>query len=256
MSLVEPSIQAENAIGERPERPFRAGWPAAGIALAVVAVALGLGVAFSAAVVAVAQVAGVPMQVNQLVGVSIAGKILGDLVSLTVLFWAIRWLAGREVLLAVAGPGAPVAWWTWGAIIVGLYAVKALAVIGGGLFTGDAPTAALDAVQPFAEVMKSSVWVLLLLTGIVAAVTEEFVFRGYLSRVLEATGLGLWGGALISAAIWAGMHLYYPWSAQLSLVVVGVALSVVRARTGSLYPGMAWHILNNTVALLALRAIG
>lgn len=255
MSLVEPSVARDGAaFPDHAERP--SGWMSAGIALAVAAAALGVGVAFSAAVVMGVKLAGVPLQVSQLVGLSIGAKIMGDLMSLVVLFWAIRWLAGRDALLAVTGPGAPVAWWTWGAVIVMLYAVKAVAVMAGGLMTGDAPSAALEAVQPFADVMKSSVWLLLLLTGVVAAVTEEFIFRGYLSRVLEATGLGLWGGALVSALIWAGMHVYYPLSAQLSLVAVGVALSVVRARTGSLYPGMAWHILNNTVALLALRAIG
>lgn len=256
MSLVEPSIHPEaDAFGGRPA-PYRAGWAAAAIALSMVAVALASGVAFSALVVAAVKVSGVPLQVSQLVGLSIGAKIMGDLVSLSVLFWAIRWLAGRDTLLAITGPGTPVAWWTWGAIIVGLYAVKAAAVLSAGFFTGDSPTAAIEAVQPFAEAMKSSVWLLLLLTGIVAAVAEEFIFRGYLSRVLEATALGLWGGALVSALIWAGLHMYYPWSAQLALVAVGVALSLVRARTGSLYPGMAWHILNNTVALLALRVIG
>lgn len=257
MSLVEPSIPGDETPYVAPaERPFKAGWTAAAIALAVVGLALGIGVAFSAAVVATAQVSGVPLQVSQLVGISIGAKIMGDLVSLSVLFWVIRWLAGIEVLRAVTGPGPHVAWYSWGAVIVMIYAVKAAAVMAFGFATGDAPTATLEAVQPFAEVMKSSVWLLLLLTGIVAAVTEEFIFRGYLSRVLEATGLGLWGGALVSALVWGCMHFYYPLSAQLSLVAVGVALSIVRARTGSLYPGMAWHILNNTVALLALRVIG
>lgn len=255
MSLVDRSDDGvPAAMAEAVTMP--SGWIAAAIALAVVAVALGVGVGVSAAVIATAKVSGVPMQVGQLVGLSLGAKIMGDLASLSVLFWAIRWLAGRDVLLAIVGPGRPVAWWTWGAIIVCLYAVKAVAVLAGGLFTGDAPAATMEAVQPFADAMKSSAWILLLLAGIAAAVTEEFVFRGYLSRVLESTSLGLVGGAVVSAAIWGGMHVYYPLSAQLALVAVGVALSLVRAHTGSLYPGMAWHILNNTVALLALRAIG
>ena len=50
MSLVEPSIPREGAaFPDQAERP--SGWMSAGIALTVAAVALGFGVAFSAAVV-------------------------------------------------------------------------------------------------------------------------------------------------------------------------------------------------------------
>jgi hypothetical protein len=93
----------------------------------------------------------------------------------------------------------------------------------------------------------------LVLAGIVAAIVEELVWRGWVSRTLERSPLGFWLGAIVASVLWAALHLYYPWTIQATLVVIGVALSWLRAKTGSIWPGAVWHVLNNVVALIALR---
>jgi membrane protease YdiL (CAAX protease family) len=180
------------------------------------------------------------------------------------LFWLIiGWMVGpaRTSRLALYWPRLKI--WHWIAIVVGVYALKAvvsIAVVATVQAMGGDPAAramggAVQAVAPIGAVMRSPVWPVLLLAGLLAAVAEELVYRGYLSKTLEASPLGFWAGATVAAIIWAGLHLYYPWGIQLVLVAVGVALSWVRARTGSVYPGIIWHMLNNAVGLLALRLI-
>ncbi len=174
------------------------------------------------------------------------------------------WLYGarRRTLLALAWPDLKV--WQWAAALVGVYAVKAVVSIAVVAFIqaiGADPAArvaggALEAVAPLGAIMRSPMWPLLLSAGILAAVAEELIYRGYLSQTLEGSRLGFWGGATLAAVIWAALHLYYPFGIQVVLVIVGLSLSWLRARTGSIYPGMLWHIANNAVALIVLKMIG
>jgi membrane protease YdiL (CAAX protease family) len=90
----------------------------------------------------------------------------------------------------------------------------------------------------------------LLVTGglaviVVAPIAEELLFRGFLFRVLRMR-MGFWLAALIDGVLFGLVHG--------SLVIVpvlaflGVALCWVYERTGSLFPCIAIHVLNNTVA--------
>jgi membrane protease YdiL (CAAX protease family) len=173
------------------------------------------------------------------------------------LFWGLaRWLVGqdRNQALALTQPGLQWRWWL--TIVVGLYAVKAATTLIAVMFVQPPEGSAVEAMAPFAELMRLSFWPILVITGIVAAVVEEILYRGFLSRILEQSKLGFWLGAGFAASIWAALHAYYPLPIQLTLVALGVALSWVRRHTGSLYPGMAWHAINNTIGLLALKALG
>lgn len=223
-------------------------------------IGLALGLVLGAVLVGLAVSIGATLLVRRLLPsgdlamIAVAAKIFGDLATLALFFWSIRWLAGRDVLVWLMGPGPALAWHTWGVVIAFLYAVKTAGVLAGSLIDG-APGAAIEALKPVAATMATSGWPLLLAAGVVAAIVEEVLFRGYLSRLLEATRLGFWGGATLAAFVWALLHPYYPLGMQAGLVVLGVALSLVRARTGSMYPGMAWHVLNNAVALIAMRVL-
>jgi uncharacterized protein len=184
------------------------------------------------------------------------------LYQLALVWFIVGWLAGpdRAAWLGHGWPAFGIGGWL--AVVGGLYLLKAVAslamvfaTLGSIPATGGAGGIA-GSLSPFAVMMKQPVWPLLLVGGVVAAIVEEVLYRGYLSRILEGTALGFWGGAGLSAVIWAGLHVYYPLGMQAVLVAMGVALSVARARTGSTYPGMVWHALNNTVALIALKIMG
>jgi uncharacterized protein len=80
---------------------------------------------------------------------------------------------------------------------------------------------------------------------VVAPVAEELLFRGFLFRVLRLR-MGFWAAAVIDGALFGLVHgslVILP-----ILAVLGVALCWVYERTGSLFPCIAIHALNNTIA--------
>jgi len=92
---------------------------------------------------------------------------------------------------------------------------------------------------------------------VVAPICEEFFFRGFLFGVLarmriEVAGrqLGPWLAALIVAFLFGLAHTGSASSQYLvPLGFLGFVLCLVRWRTGSLYPCMALHSVNNCLAL-------
>jgi membrane protease YdiL (CAAX protease family) len=95
-------------------------------------------------------------------------------------------------------------------------------------------------------------------TGILAApFMEELVFRGFLYPALAR-----WTGRVVSivvtGALFAAIHqqqLAHAWAPLLILFVVGVALTTVRAQTGSLAASVLVHMGYNT-AIFTLMFIG
>lgn len=88
-----------------------------------------------------------------------------------------------------------------------------------------------------------------LLVVVVAPIAEEVFFRGFFYRALR-TSLPIWVAALINGAVFGIIHFTGPDSLPLLpvLVALGVIFCLVYERTGSLYPVIALHALNNTIA--------
>jgi membrane protease YdiL (CAAX protease family) len=90
----------------------------------------------------------------------------------------------------------------------------------------------------------------LLVTGalaviVVAPIAEELLFRGFLFRVLRLR-MGFWAAAAIDGVLFGLVHgslVILP-----VLAFLGVTLCWVYERTGSLFPCIAIHVLNNTIA--------
>ncbi len=92
-----------------------------------------------------------------------------------------------------------------------------------------------------------------LLTTVIAPICEETLFRGYIFAALSK-----WKGWLPAAAItgllFGGVHAgSAPVADLIPLAVLGFALCVLYRRTGSLYPCIAAHSLNNSLAFGALE---
>ena len=87
-----------------------------------------------------------------------------------------------------------------------------------------------------------------LLVCVVAPIAEEFVFRGYMFTALRGWR-GMWPAAIVTGLAFGAIHIG---SAQLIFLVplafFGMALCVLYDRTGSLYPGIATHAINNAIA--------
>jgi membrane protease YdiL (CAAX protease family) len=92
---------------------------------------------------------------------------------------------------------------------------------------------------------------------VIAPVAEEFFFRGFLFGVLRRMNvviagrdLGTWVGAVITGIVFGLAHTGSASSRYLiPLGFLGFVLCLVRWRTGSLYPCIALHALNNSLAL-------
>jgi hypothetical protein len=91
---------------------------------------------------------------------------------------------------------------------------------------------------------------LLLVAGLVPF-AEELFFRGMLYPVLRAR-FGPVVAIVLNAAIFAGIHVF-PLLLP-GLFVVGLALAYLRERSGSLWPSVIYHVMQNAIALLSIAA--
>ena len=87
------------------------------------------------------------------------------------------------------------------------------------------------------------------LTCIVAPICEELLFRGFIFRTLS-NWRGPWPAALATGALFGLVHgLSAPAVDLLPLALLGVVLCLLYQWTGSLYPCIAVHMINNAIAL-------
>lgn len=90
---------------------------------------------------------------------------------------------------------------------------------------------------------------LLLAAAIFAPICEEIFFRGFAFAGL-LKGMPLWPAMLISSAIFAIAHTSL--GSLIPLFIIGIILAWARWRTDSLWPGVAIHMANNTLAMATL----
>jgi membrane protease YdiL (CAAX protease family) len=83
----------------------------------------------------------------------------------------------------------------------------------------------------------------------VAPPVEEFFFRGFLYQSLR-TRLGVLGGAVVSGLIFGAIHFKPEF--LIPLASLGFLLAWLFEKTGSLWPCIAVHAINNTLAFAVL----
>lgn len=89
---------------------------------------------------------------------------------------------------------------------------------------------------------------LVLVAGLLGPLVEELVFRGLLYGYVEGRFGGM-AALIVSSLAFAAAHVE---PIHVALVLpIGVLLGWTRMRTGSLWPAIAAHVANNTVAVLA-----
>jgi membrane protease YdiL (CAAX protease family) len=92
-----------------------------------------------------------------------------------------------------------------------------------------------------------------LLIVILAPLAEEICFRGMLFGGLR-TKLPFWAAALGAGVFFGLLHFTTGPSAVPSLVALGVIFALVYEKTGSLWPAIIMHTLNNGFALAVLNS--
>jgi membrane protease YdiL (CAAX protease family) len=99
--------------------------------------------------------------------------------------------------------------------------------------------------------VKDSTYALLavaFLVAVVAPMAEEFFFRGFFFGALR-NWKGPWPAAVITGLVFGSIHFGSAEAAfLLPLAFFGFSLCLLRERTGSLYPGIALHCANNSLA--------
>jgi hypothetical protein len=85
-------------------------------------------------------------------------------------------------------------------------------------------------------------------TCVVAPICEELLFRGFIFSSLR-NWRGPWPAALITGVLFGAVHgLSAPAQDLLPLAFLGFVLCLIYQRTGSLYPCIVLHLLNNSIA--------
>jgi membrane protease YdiL (CAAX protease family) len=137
--------------------------------------------------------------------------------------------------------------------VAALYAVSEAA----GLLTVSSRSAILDAlarrlppwavVDAFPEgVSAGTLWLGLLLSGLVAPIVEEFYFRGFLMPRIPVAGA--WAPA-VSAALFSIYHFFSPWN-YLGIFVIFLPLAYYVRIRGKLLPAIITHSLFNSVGIV------
>ena len=98
---------------------------------------------------------------------------------------------------------------------------------------------------------NAAIAVLAVLTIVVVApVAEEVFFRGMLFAGLR-TKFSLWPAAILSGLAFGIPHVTSGPTAAIPLSIFGVALAWIYNRTGSIWPCILIHVVNNSIALVA-----
>jgi hypothetical protein len=92
-----------------------------------------------------------------------------------------------------------------------------------------------------------------ILVTVVAPLIEEFLFRGFIFRALM-NSWGPWLGAIVTGVLFGAIHLgSSPPGALVPLGFFGFGLCLLYWRTRSLYPCIAVHAINNSIAFGTLN---
>ena len=103
-------------------------------------------------------------------------------------------------------------------------------------------TAALEQVLP-------NLLVAWLVLAVIPAISEEFAFRGFIFSGLENSYKSSWA-IVLSALMFGFMHVLLSLFAQLfNATLLGLILALLALRSRSIFPGILFHLTNNSLAL-------
>lgn len=85
---------------------------------------------------------------------------------------------------------------------------------------------------------------------IVAPLTEEIFFRGFLFKGIEGSKMGPVGAVIITSLVWAVMHTQYDVYGMVSIFLGGLLLGFARVKSNSIYPPIIMHVIQNIIATI------
>jgi uncharacterized protein len=98
--------------------------------------------------------------------------------------------------------------------------------------------------------MSGSLPLFFIAVVIVAPVSEEIAFRGFLFRGIAASWLGVSGAMILTSAAWAAMHVQYDAFTLAQIFFIGLLLGWIRWASGSTLLTIVLHMLANLTACI------
>ncbi len=90
-------------------------------------------------------------------------------------------------------------------------------------------------------------WSMILTLVVIAPITEEFLCRGIILEAVRSKS-GVWAACVVSSIFFAVLHMH-PTSA-INALIIGLMLSYLYIRTGSLFAPIILHSFNNALAYM------
>jgi len=87
---------------------------------------------------------------------------------------------------------------------------------------------------------------------VIAPFVEELFFRGFVLQTLAKKISPFWG-VFLTALIFASVH--FEFQSIMPLLILSVVLNVLYIKTKSIWPGIVFHIMNNSIAFIILILI-
>ena len=230
----------------------RTNWPAwailpAGLLIFALAAALGMAGSIAMAVVLNLDLAVAPAQLppTLILGGLYAQQIA--MIVFTILF-AGFFATNRAEMLALRAPRGG-----WGVLVLSLIPMFAITGLWTALLMWLLPDVVIGDLRPFSELLQGELAIFALIAiGIGAPLSEELLFRGFLFSGLAKTRLAFVGTALLTTLLWTGLHAGYSIFGLIEVFAIGLYLSWLLVRTGSLWAPIFCHAVYNTVIGLVL----
>lgn len=92
----------------------------------------------------------------------------------------------------------------------------------------------------------------ILLVGVLAALGEELFFRSILQRIFIQLFKSPWAGIIVTAAFFSAIHMQF--SGFLPRMALGIALGALYWYSGSIWPGVLFHFLYNSLGVIMAYA--
>ena len=101
---------------------------------------------------------------------------------------------------------------------------------------------------------NTSIWPVLFWIAVVifGPAFEEIFFRGFLFEGFRQSRLGIPGTVVLTALMWALLHVQYDIYGMSIIFVFGIVLGIVRYKTNSLFSTVLMHVFWNMVAMIEL----
>ncbi len=144
----------------------------------------------------------------------------------------------------------------WGVVPLALLPLFAATAVWTAALLYWAPHVVYQDLRPFKQLMDgAAIWVAMPVIGLGAPLSEELLFRGFLFSGLAKTRLRFLGTAILTTALWGGLHAGYSVFGLIEVLAIGLYFCWLLVRTGSLWVTIICHALYNSVVMIGLALV-